>query len=193
MRKPFAILGSVAFFIAAPGVVAGLMPWLLSGQYGLPPAPCRSSLSVQPWPQSASVCCCMPSAVSLWKASAPLPRSRRPTSWWSAASHPRPGANLRDLAACRLCRNHGRCDGNLRRALRGAGAPAAAWRRLRNLPAKRSRLAAPAHALAPSLGTSKVSQPETMASRRLSVQRCGMPSKDTRSGSILSQAWPRAL
>ena len=39
MRKPFAILGSVAFFIAAPGVVAGLMPWLLSGQYGLPPAP----------------------------------------------------------------------------------------------------------------------------------------------------------
>jgi hypothetical protein len=32
-----------------------------------------------------------------------------------------------------------------------------------------------------------------MASRRLSVQRCGMPSKDTRSGSILSQAWPRAL
>lgn len=39
MRKPSAILGSAVFFIAAPGVVAGLIPWLLSRHYGLPLAP----------------------------------------------------------------------------------------------------------------------------------------------------------
>lgn len=39
MRKPSAILGSAVFFIAAPGVVAGLVPWLLSRRYGLPLAP----------------------------------------------------------------------------------------------------------------------------------------------------------
>lgn len=36
MRKPSAILGSAVFFIAAPGVVAGLAPWLLTGRYGQP-------------------------------------------------------------------------------------------------------------------------------------------------------------
>jgi protein-S-isoprenylcysteine O-methyltransferase Ste14 len=36
LRKPSAILGSAVFFIAAPGVVAGLVPWLLSEHYGLP-------------------------------------------------------------------------------------------------------------------------------------------------------------
>jgi protein-S-isoprenylcysteine O-methyltransferase Ste14 len=37
-RKPSAILGSAIFFITAPGVVAGLVPWLASGRYGLPVA-----------------------------------------------------------------------------------------------------------------------------------------------------------
>lgn len=39
MRKPSAILGSAVFFVAAPGVVAGLAPWLLTGRYTLPLAP----------------------------------------------------------------------------------------------------------------------------------------------------------
>jgi protein-S-isoprenylcysteine O-methyltransferase Ste14 len=36
MRPFSAIVGSAAFFIAAPGVVAGLIPWLLSDRYRLP-------------------------------------------------------------------------------------------------------------------------------------------------------------
>ena len=36
MRTFSAIAGSTAFFIAAPGVVAGLVPWLLSDHYRLP-------------------------------------------------------------------------------------------------------------------------------------------------------------
>ncbi|SFT86115.1 isoprenylcysteine carboxylmethyltransferase family protein [Mesorhizobium sp. YR577] len=36
MRKPSAIAGSVLFLILAPGVVAGLLPWLLTDRYGLP-------------------------------------------------------------------------------------------------------------------------------------------------------------
>lgn len=39
MRKASAIAGSAAFFIAAPGLVAGLVPWLLTGRYSLPLAP----------------------------------------------------------------------------------------------------------------------------------------------------------
>ncbi|PWK72623.1 isoprenylcysteine carboxylmethyltransferase family protein [Aminobacter sp. AP02] len=39
MRKPSAILGSAVFFIAAPGVVAGLVPWLLTARYAPPLAP----------------------------------------------------------------------------------------------------------------------------------------------------------
>jgi protein-S-isoprenylcysteine O-methyltransferase Ste14 len=36
MRKLSAVAGSAVFLIAAPGVVAGLIPWLLTGGYGLP-------------------------------------------------------------------------------------------------------------------------------------------------------------
>ncbi|TGQ36426.1 MULTISPECIES: isoprenylcysteine carboxylmethyltransferase family protein [unclassified Mesorhizobium] len=36
MRTFSAIAGSALFFIAAPGVVAGLLPWLLTGRYRLP-------------------------------------------------------------------------------------------------------------------------------------------------------------
>ncbi len=36
MRKPSAIAGSVAFLLLAPGVVAGLIPWLLTNGYGQP-------------------------------------------------------------------------------------------------------------------------------------------------------------
>lgn len=36
MRKPSAIFGSAVFFVAAPGLVAGLVPWLLTGHYSLP-------------------------------------------------------------------------------------------------------------------------------------------------------------
>jgi protein-S-isoprenylcysteine O-methyltransferase Ste14 len=39
MRKSSAIAGSTAFFILAPGIVAGLLPWLLTGGYHLPLAP----------------------------------------------------------------------------------------------------------------------------------------------------------
>jgi protein-S-isoprenylcysteine O-methyltransferase Ste14 len=35
MRKPFAIAGSAAFFIAAPCIVAGLAPWLIIRWQGL--------------------------------------------------------------------------------------------------------------------------------------------------------------
>lgn len=41
MRKPSAIVGSAVFFILAPGVVAGLVPWLLAARYGI---------AVAPWP-----------------------------------------------------------------------------------------------------------------------------------------------
>jgi protein-S-isoprenylcysteine O-methyltransferase Ste14 len=36
MRKPAAIAGSALFFLAAPGVVAGLLPWLLTHWHSLP-------------------------------------------------------------------------------------------------------------------------------------------------------------
>nr|WP_245265074.1 hypothetical protein [Mesorhizobium opportunistum] len=36
MRTFTAIAGSAIFLIAAPGVVAGLIPWLLSDRWGLP-------------------------------------------------------------------------------------------------------------------------------------------------------------
>ncbi|MER8484766.1 isoprenylcysteine carboxylmethyltransferase family protein [Mesorhizobium sp. M1322] len=36
MRTPQAIAGSALFFIAAPGVVAGLLPWLLTDRHRLP-------------------------------------------------------------------------------------------------------------------------------------------------------------
>ncbi|UVK46913.1 isoprenylcysteine carboxylmethyltransferase family protein [Mesorhizobium sp. AR07] len=36
MRTSSAIAGSAAFFIAAPGVVAGLLPWLLTDRWALP-------------------------------------------------------------------------------------------------------------------------------------------------------------
>jgi protein-S-isoprenylcysteine O-methyltransferase Ste14 len=36
MRTRRAIAGSALFFIAAPGVVAGLLPWLLTDRYRLP-------------------------------------------------------------------------------------------------------------------------------------------------------------
>lgn len=39
MRTPSAIAGSAVFFILAPGVVAGLVPWMLSGWRSLPVAP----------------------------------------------------------------------------------------------------------------------------------------------------------
>lgn len=36
LRKPAALLGSALFFVLAPGVVAGLVPWLLVGGYAAP-------------------------------------------------------------------------------------------------------------------------------------------------------------
>ncbi|MEO5325274.1 isoprenylcysteine carboxylmethyltransferase family protein [Mesorhizobium sp. CC13] len=39
MRRPAALLGSAVFFVLAPGVVAGLVPWLLVGGYSAPGAP----------------------------------------------------------------------------------------------------------------------------------------------------------
>ncbi|TPJ39650.1 isoprenylcysteine carboxylmethyltransferase family protein [Mesorhizobium sp. B2-5-4] len=39
MRRFSAIAGSGIFLIAAPGVVAGLIPWLLSARWGLPWSP----------------------------------------------------------------------------------------------------------------------------------------------------------
>ena len=39
MRKASAVLGSTAFFVAAPVMVAGLIPWLLTRGHALPLAP----------------------------------------------------------------------------------------------------------------------------------------------------------
>jgi protein-S-isoprenylcysteine O-methyltransferase Ste14 len=39
VRKPAAIAGSALFFILAPGVVAGLLPWLLTHWHRLPLSP----------------------------------------------------------------------------------------------------------------------------------------------------------
>lgn len=39
MPKPSAIAGSILFFLCAPGVVAGLVPWLLTDRYARPVAP----------------------------------------------------------------------------------------------------------------------------------------------------------
>jgi protein-S-isoprenylcysteine O-methyltransferase Ste14 len=36
MRKSSAIIGSASFFLAAPGIVAGVLPWLLTDRYALP-------------------------------------------------------------------------------------------------------------------------------------------------------------
>jgi len=36
MRRPLAIAGSAVFFVLAPGVVAGVVPWLLTPRYGRP-------------------------------------------------------------------------------------------------------------------------------------------------------------
>jgi protein-S-isoprenylcysteine O-methyltransferase Ste14 len=36
MRERYAVLGSLAFLIVAPGVVAGLVPWLLTGWQSIP-------------------------------------------------------------------------------------------------------------------------------------------------------------
>ncbi len=39
VRTPSAIVGSTIFFILAPGVVAGLVPWIMTARYGLPLTP----------------------------------------------------------------------------------------------------------------------------------------------------------
>jgi protein-S-isoprenylcysteine O-methyltransferase Ste14 len=39
MRRPTAAVGSAVFFLVAPGVVAGLVPWLLTGWRVREPAP----------------------------------------------------------------------------------------------------------------------------------------------------------
>jgi protein-S-isoprenylcysteine O-methyltransferase Ste14 len=36
MRRPLAIAGSAVFLLAAPGTVAGIIPWLLTQRYGRP-------------------------------------------------------------------------------------------------------------------------------------------------------------
>ena len=45
MRKASAVLGSTAFFIAAPVMVAGVLPWLLLGGY---------ARQLAPWPLAAA-------------------------------------------------------------------------------------------------------------------------------------------
>lgn len=39
MKRPMAIAGSAAFLLIAPGIVAGLVPWLMTGRYSAPLAP----------------------------------------------------------------------------------------------------------------------------------------------------------
>lgn len=46
MRKRTAAVGSTAFFLAAPGVVAGLVPWLLTGWRVRDPVPYLASVRV---------------------------------------------------------------------------------------------------------------------------------------------------
>ncbi|HYT25884.1 MAG TPA: isoprenylcysteine carboxylmethyltransferase family protein [Actinomycetota bacterium] len=42
MRRPMAAVGSAAFFVLAPGVVAGLVPWWLTGWRVRQPLPSRA-------------------------------------------------------------------------------------------------------------------------------------------------------
>jgi protein-S-isoprenylcysteine O-methyltransferase Ste14 len=46
MQTPSAIAGSALFFVAAPGVVAGLVPWLLTDRYRLPLSTVSGSIPV---------------------------------------------------------------------------------------------------------------------------------------------------
>ena len=39
MRRPVAAVGSAVFFAVGPGIVAGLIPWLLTGWQVREPAP----------------------------------------------------------------------------------------------------------------------------------------------------------
>jgi protein-S-isoprenylcysteine O-methyltransferase Ste14 len=45
MRKFFAVLGSAVFFVLAPGIVAGLAPWWISG--------CGRQTAMLAWPAEA--------------------------------------------------------------------------------------------------------------------------------------------
>src|SRR5688572_16110961 len=46
MKRPMAIAGSAAFLLVAPGIVAGVVPWLLTGRYStsVTPAPILAPL-----------------------------------------------------------------------------------------------------------------------------------------------------
>jgi protein-S-isoprenylcysteine O-methyltransferase Ste14 len=46
MRKSYAAAGSVLFFLCAPGIVAGLIPWLLTDRYGMPLTTARGGLAL---------------------------------------------------------------------------------------------------------------------------------------------------
>jgi hypothetical protein len=39
MRRPIAAVGSAVFFLVGPGVVVGLIPWLLTGWQAREPLP----------------------------------------------------------------------------------------------------------------------------------------------------------
>ena len=83
-----AALGSLAFLVLAPGVVAGLIPWLITGWQPLPPGDGPGALR---WAgliliAAGLVVVLEAFARFAWGGSAPRPRSRPPAPWWSAAS-----------------------------------------------------------------------------------------------------------
>jgi hypothetical protein len=86
MRKAAAAVGSAAFFVVAPGVVAGLVPWWLTGWRVAQPLPDWGPLRAVGAVLIAGGrwCWCTPSGGSSWRASAP-PRRSRPRSGWSWA------------------------------------------------------------------------------------------------------------
>ena len=83
-------VGSAVFFVVAPGVVAGLVPWLISGwdvrwtdvAVRDRPDGCRAVLSWQ-W---RSWCWSALSFVSLSRVGVPHRRSLQPSGWWSVVT-----------------------------------------------------------------------------------------------------------
>jgi hypothetical protein len=84
-------IGPAAFaadFVLQPGVVAGLVPWWLTGWQVRQPAPSWAWAPLRvaglALLAAGAVGWCTPSSASWWRAWAPPRPSPRPGGWWSA-------------------------------------------------------------------------------------------------------------